>query len=76
MGLSDHVNWMNANPPKANRPASAGLPLSAALPKSTPDPRFTRTCCGVALEPFLASARNMSGDTVYTYCSDPRFSPV
>jgi hypothetical protein len=38
---------------------------NVALPELHVDAKSTRTCCGVTVEPFHASARSKSGDTIY-----------
>jgi hypothetical protein len=43
----------------------SGLPASAELLRVHADPKSTRTCCGLTLEPFLASTRIRSGDIIY-----------
>jgi hypothetical protein len=40
-------------------------PDPVTLPKVSADPKYTKTCCEATLEPFLASAKNKNGDTVY-----------
>ena len=47
--------------------SNPGLDFSpkSTLPEIHADPKSTKTCCGATLEPFLASAQNKSGNTVY-----------